>query len=66
MSRQEILNIYALLQSEPIKHARKFLQQAEFSSMMLTNLINDLLDLAKFETNSFKFTEKYFDLIEIV
>jgi len=34
--------------------------------MMLTNLINDLLDLEKFETNSFRFTEKYFDLLEVV
>lgn len=44
----------------------KFLQNAQFSSRMLTNLINDLLDLAKFETSTFKFNESYFNLIELV
>lgn len=33
---------------------------------MLTTLINDLLDLAKFETMNFKFIEDYFDLDEVI
>ena len=44
----------------------KFLQNAVFSATMLGNLINDMLDLAKFESGTFKFHNEFFDLIEIV
>ena len=33
---------------------------------MITNLINDLLDLAKFENSVFKMNEDYFNLFEVV
>ena len=33
---------------------------------MLGNLINDMLDLAKFESGTFKFHNDYFDLIEVI
>jgi signal transduction histidine kinase len=33
---------------------------------MLTNLINDLLDLSKIDSLHFKFNEDYFNLIEVV
>lgn len=33
---------------------------------MLTNLINDLLDLSKIDTLNFKLNEKYFDLIKTI
>lgn len=33
---------------------------------MLLTLINDLLDLAKFETMNFKFNLEYFDLSELI
>ena len=33
---------------------------------MLLNLINDLLDLAKFETMNFTFNEEYFNLKEVI
>ena len=33
-----------------------------FSQRMVENLINDLLDLAKLENSSFKFSNEYFDL----
>ena len=33
---------------------------------MITNLISDLLDLAKFENSVFKINEDYFNLIEVV
>ena len=32
---------------------------------MVTNLISDLLDLAKFENSVFKINQDYFNLIEI-
>jgi signal transduction histidine kinase len=33
---------------------------------MLTNLINDLLDLSKIDSLNFKLNEEFFNLIEIV
>jgi hypothetical protein len=33
---------------------------------MLENLVNDLLDLAKMENNSFKFDDDYFSLPETI
>ena len=33
---------------------------------MTENLINDLLDLAKLENNSFQLTREYFDLTQII
>lgn len=44
----------------------KFLQSTVFQSKMLNNLINDMLDLAKFESGTFKFHNNYFDLTEVV
>ena len=44
----------------------KFLQNAVFSATMLGNLINDMLDLAKFESGTFKFHNDFFDLIEVI
>jgi signal transduction histidine kinase len=42
------------------------LKNSLFSSSMLLNLINDLLDLAKIENSSFKLDWTYFDLFEVV
>ncbi len=33
---------------------------------MMENLINDLLDLAKLENNSFQLTSEYFNLADII
>jgi signal transduction histidine kinase len=33
---------------------------------MLNNLINDMLDLAKFESGTFKFHNEFFDFIELL
>ena len=43
-----------------------FLQNISYQSNMLLTLINDLLDLAKFETMNFTFNEAYFDLNELI
>jgi signal transduction histidine kinase len=42
------------------------LKNSLFSSTMLLNLINDLLDLAKIENSSFNLNWNYFDLFETV
>jgi hypothetical protein len=42
------------------------LKTANFSASMLLNLINDLLDLAKMENQSFNLNASYFNLEEEV
>lgn len=37
-----------------------------FAEIMVENLINDLLDLAKLENNSFTFTTGYFNLSHLI
>ena len=44
----------------------KMLKKQIFSHQMMENLINDLLDLAKLENNSFKFSESYFNLTQTI
>jgi signal transduction histidine kinase len=39
------------------------LENILFSATNISNLVNDLLDLAKMESNNFQFNEDYFDLI---
>ena len=66
VSAHEMSVLKSFFDSGVMQQTIKFLQNAQFSSRMLTNLINDLLDLAKFETSTFKFNESYFNLIELV
>jgi K+-sensing histidine kinase KdpD len=42
------------------------LENIKYQSKMLTNLINDLLDLAKMDSLNFKFNEDYFDVKELI
>ena len=42
------------------------LKRSNQKSKMVTNLINDLLDLAKFENSVFKITEAYFNLFDVI
>ena len=42
------------------------LKNSLFSSTMLMNLINDLLDLAKIENHSFNLQATYFNLFETI
>ncbi len=42
------------------------LKSSIFSSTMLLNLINDLLDLAKIENSSFKLNATFFDLSRVI
>lgn len=55
-----------VLEKSFLEEIEKFLQNAAFSAAMLGNLINDMLDLAKFESGTFKFHNDYFDLIEVI
>ena len=42
------------------------LEKQEYSSKLVENLINDLLDLAKIENNKFKLYEEYFNLPQTI
>ena len=42
------------------------LQLQVFSQSMMETLINDLMDLAKLESNNFKFDEKYFNPVQSI
>ena len=46
--------------------AEKYLENISYQSNMLLTLINDLLDLAKFETMNFTFNEDYFNMNELL
>ena len=46
--------------------AKKLLQGQIFCQRMLENLINDLLDLAKLENNSFNISNDYFNLKDLI
>ena len=43
-----------------------YLKQSIFSAFSILNLVNDLLDLAKMETDTFTIHKENFNLIEVV
>ena len=43
-----------------------YLKQSIFSAFSIMNLVNDLLDLAKMETDTFVIHKENFNLIEVV
>ena len=49
-----------------MEDSQEMVESSKHSSMMMINLINDLLDLAKQENLSFQFHKSYFNLIEAV
>jgi len=51
---------------EDKKQCEQLLRNSLFSSTMLLNLINDLLDLAKIENNQFNLNTTLFNLHEVV
>lgn len=54
------------MREDVINELELLLKNSLFSSTMLLNLINDLLDLAKIENSSFNFQATYFNLFEII
>lgn len=46
--------------------SNNFIRNSVFSSVMMTNLINDLLDLAKLNNNAFKFNIERSNVIECI
>ncbi len=57
-----------VISKEEKKYCENTLKNSLFSSIMLLNLINDLLDLAKLENNQigFKLNETLFNLHEVI
>ena len=46
--------------------AENLLKTQVFSQKMMENIINDLLDLAKLENNSFSISSEFFDLMALI
>ena len=46
--------------------AETYLENISYQSNMLLTLINDLLDLAKFETMNFSFNEDFFNMNDLI
>lgn len=53
-------------QEKILLETEMYLENIAYQSKMMITLINDLLDLAKFETMNFKFNDNYFDLNEVI
>ena len=51
---------------EDIQRVQRTIEGMKYQSCMLLNLINDLLDFAKVENNSFTIVESYFDLNKLI
>ena len=49
-----------------VTRSNEILNQQIFSQQMMENLINDLMDHAKMENNSFKFDNDFFSLPNII
>lgn len=58
--------ICQIFESKFFDECEAFLQNTRNSATLLNNLISDLLDLAKFETQTFTFNYEYFDLIDVI
>ena len=59
----DIIFIRKVLKNDYLQNIEDFLENVSFSSTTISNLVNDLLDLAKMESNNFQFNEDYFDLV---
>ena len=55
-----------MLSPEKKLEIENLLKNSMFSSTMLLNLINDLLDLAKMENSSFNLNKTYFNLLDVI
>ena len=44
----------------------QYMKNAIFSSLMMTNLINDLLDSAKLDSQTFELDLEYFNMFEVI
>ena len=66
LNERDIIAMKEFFDSSYMQKVETLLENAVFSSKMLNTLINDLLDLAKLESNTFTFHEEYFDLIQVV
>ena len=48
------------------RQVETYLENIQYQSNMLITLINDLMDLAKFETMNFSFNEDYFNMNDLI
>ena len=55
-----------LLNNEVFTQFERFLENSKYSAILLNNLISDLLDLAKFETQTFSFNHEFFDILNVI
>ena len=55
-----------LLESDLFVQGEKLLENSMYSATMLHNLISDMMDLAKFETETFTFNYEYFNILDVI
>ena len=66
--KQEILDFKKIHKDHEqiLLKSENYLENIQYQSNMLLLLINDLLDLAKFETMNFSFNETFFNMNELI
>mmetsp|Transcript_26594 Transcript_26594/g.25675 ORF Transcript_26594/g.25675 Transcript_26594/m.25675 type:complete len:96 (-) Transcript_26594:51-338(-) len=64
---KQFLETYGVIMTEEMKLViDKLLRNSLFSSRMIINLVNDLLDMAKIENLTFNLNFSYFNLLDTI
>ena len=62
----ELMSSFNCTVIRQMQESKDLLESSKYSVLMILNLINDLLDLAKHEKHVFKFHNSFFNLMEAI